>query len=153
MIVLFLLQAATAVAAFIIIGRIYDKHYSESNYTEGYFNKSLLHTHNILAGGIWPEDPGFWSLRFSVIRHFAVNFIFALISYFADNAILGAVLIFLSLTYTSISVLSFVPRQRDCSTSSAQAALIPVRNACATVLIHNIIVLVLFVVSYIVAGQ
>lgn len=121
------------------IAYIWHKYYDSNRSVDGRFNYMLLQSATALERQ-FPSDPGFWSLRWSVIRRFAVTVVIALLVYFVNNSILSIVLLSLNLLTVVIVAWSQAVRFRSYrrSTENVTDCLRPVVRVCISTAIYAI---------------
>lgn len=100
----------------------------------------ILRSYNAL-NRVWPTDDGFSSLKFSALRHTGVAIASSALVWFLDAGILNKVLLVANAIYACLVYLRYRARTDDYKAAdlSSQNMLLPVKNACFSVLVLSVL--------------
>ncbi len=141
-----IMYATSFIVCFCFISIIWRVNFSGFN---GRFTLLALRNYNTLSR-IWPDDSGFWSLKFSALRHTLIPLVFSALIYFLNISWLNTALITLSLLYVYLKCVFHNTRRKEFKTakSEAHSFLKPVKTASFSVVALSVINHIILMFSY-----
>lgn len=147
---LFIIEFLIFLLAFILIHIIYNKNYSQNKGIDNYFNCQALHMDYILNRTL-PSDEGFWSLKFSILRHFIITLISSVLMFYFNNSLLWNITFWVNILYLLPKFYVQSQRKKHINNSpESKSFLKPALNACTVMTVYCFIAFLLFDVSYII---
>ena len=145
---LFVIELLIFILTFILIHIIYNKNYSQKKGIDNYFNCQALHMDHTL-NRILPSDEGFWSLKFSVLRHFVVTLISSIFMLYFNDPLLRVVILWVNIIYLTPKFFVQSKRKRHVNNSpETKRFLKPALSACTIMTVYCFIAFLLFYVAY-----
>lgn len=134
---------------FIYVDIIWRIHYSGFY---GSFNFSSLRSYNVLHP-IWPDDPEFWGLKFSALRHAIIPLLFSALVWFVNLKWLNTLCFWLSLLYSNIGLHLYHSRRANYKnalkgTEAPKSFLKPVKSLCFWLRVHSYVNYFIFIICY-----
>ncbi len=136
---------------YIYINIVWRKNYSGLS---GSMAFHALCSYNVLST-IWPDDPKFWSLKFSALRHTVIPLLLSTSVWFVNLKWLNTLCFLFSCLYASIGLNLYLSRRSDYKnalqrTHSYKFCLKPVKSACFWLLVHSYANFVIFIICYVI---
>lgn len=147
---LFIVEFLLFLLAFILIHFIYNKNYNKNKGIDNFFNHQALHM-DYTFNRILPSDEGFWSLKFSILRHFIITLISSILMFYFNNALLWNITFGVNILYLLPKF--YVQSQRKKHINNLPESkhfLKPALNACTVMTVYCCIAFLLYDVSYII---
>ena len=147
---LFIIEFLVLLLAFILIHIIYNKNYNPYKNMRKALANDILHM-DYTINRILPDDKGFWSLKFCVLRHFIVTLVSSILMFYFDNSLLSNGIFWVNIIYLSPKFIIQSQRKKHIKNSLDTADLLkPALNACTVMTVYCFIAFLLFDVSYII---
>lgn len=147
---LFIIEFLVFMLTFVLIHTIYNKNYNSNISVDNYFNHQLLHM-DYTMNRMLPSDYGFWSLKFSILRHFTITLISSILIFNFNNYLLWSIMFWINAIYLLPKFYVQLQRKKHINNSSdTKDALTPALNACTVMTVYCCIAFILFVVACII---
>lgn len=148
-------MGAAVISVFMIIGfavsaaliRAKWNYYARDNWP--FRRLDLLRQNNALSG-VWPEDNGFASLQFSLLRHLAAGLLSVFLLFRYSDGLLPGVIFWADFIYAVAKIPLYRARKKDWALwgDASRALLAPVKSACFVVVVYAFYIYALCVVCY-----
>lgn len=147
---LFIIEFLVFLLAFILVHIIYNKNYNPNKSVDNIFAQQAL-CMDYTFNRILPIDEGFWSLKFSILRHFIITLVSSILMFYFNNSLLWNITFWVNIIYLLPKFYVQSQRKKHINNSFGSTDFLkPALNACTVMTVYCFIAFLLFDVAYII---